>query len=62
VEKNMSVENGARFARLLEQDPALRNKVRDQGEEAFLSISADAQASCTPFEVVSAILKKMDAE
>ena len=57
----MSVENGARFARLLEQDPELRKKVRDLGEDEFLSISADSQASCTPFEVVSAMLKNMDA-
>jgi len=56
----MSVENGERFIRLLEQDPDLRDKVRQQGESAFLDISANAQASCTPFEVVSAMLRAMD--
>ncbi len=57
----MSVENGARFARLLEQDAELRKKVRDAGEAGFLAITAESQASCTPFEVVSALIKEMKA-
>ena len=58
----MSVENGDRFIKLLKQDPALRKKVRQQGEAAFLEISAEAQASCTPFEVVSAMIRNLDRE
>lgn len=58
----MSVENGERFIRLLKQDPELRHKVRDLGEGGFLGISAESQASCTPFEVVSAMLREMDAD
>lgn len=58
--KTMSVENGERFIRLLQQDPELRNKVRQHGESAFLEISAEAGASSTPFEVVSAMLRAME--
>ncbi|MFZ8990869.1 MAG: Nif11-like leader peptide family natural product precursor [Pseudohongiellaceae bacterium] len=56
----MSVENGERFIKLLQQDPELRNKLRQDGESAFLDISAEAGASCTPFEVVSAMLRAME--
>ena len=56
----MSVENGERFIRLLKEDPKLRRQVRERGEEAFLQISAGSQASCTPFEVVSAMIRNMD--
>ena len=56
----MSVENGARFIELLKQDKALRARVRAGGEEGFLEMSAQQQASCTPFEVVSALLREMD--
>lgn len=56
----MSVENGERFIRLLKEDPALRAKVRKEGESAFLALSAEAQASCTPYEVVSAMIRDLD--
>jgi len=56
----MSVETGERFIKLLQQDPELRNKLRQDGESAFLDISAEAGASCTPFEVVSAMLRAME--
>ena len=56
----MSIENGERFIRLLKQDKALREKVREDGESNFLDISAAANASCTPFEVVAAFLRELD--
>jgi hypothetical protein len=57
----MSIENGARFVRMLRQDPALRERVRAGGEQAFEEISAAAGASCTAFEVAAAMLRDMDA-
>jgi hypothetical protein len=57
----MSVENGERFIRLLETDPELRRKVSESGESAFLDHSASVGASCTPSEVVSAMIRGMDS-
>ena len=57
----MSVENGERFIRLLETDPELRRKVRESGESAFLDHSSSVGASCTPCEVVSAMIRGMDS-
>lgn len=56
----MSVENGERFIRLLETDPDLRRKVRESGDVAFLDHSASVGASCTPYEVVSAMIRGME--
>jgi len=56
----MSVENGERFLRLLEADPDLRRKVRESGEAGFLDHSASAGASCTSYEVVSAMIRGME--
>ncbi len=56
----MSVENGERFIRLLKQDPELRSKVRDLGEQEFLKLSEAANASCTPYEVVSALIREIE--
>lgn len=58
----MSVENGERFVRKLREDGALREKVRAEGEHGFLEVSAAADASCTPFEVVAAFLREMGEE
>ena len=58
----MSVENGERFIRLLEADPALRQKIRESGEAAFLDQSSTVGASCTPYEVVSAMIRSMDSD
>lgn len=57
----MSVENGERFIRILREDSELRQRVRESGEQAFLDLSAEAGASCTPFEVVSALVRDMDS-
>jgi len=57
----MSVENGERFIRLLETDPELRRKVSESGESEFLDHSASVGASCTPCEVVSAMIRGMDS-
>lgn len=61
----MSVQNGERFMRLLEQQPELRARLRDslgsgdqQGVEA---ISAEVGASCRACEVVAALLQRLDA-
>jgi hypothetical protein len=56
----MSVENGERFIKLLETDSDLRQKVRESGESAFLDHSASVGASCTPYEVVSAMIRGME--
>ena len=56
----MSIENGERFIRLLKEDKVLREKVREEGDSNFLAISAAADASCTPFEVVAALLREME--
>ncbi len=58
----MSVQNGERFIRLLSEDSTLRSRVRQGGEAAFLELSAEAQASCTPYEVVSAMIRQMDPD
>ncbi len=55
----MSVENGARFIRLLESDPDLRQKVSEPGVSVFLDHSASAGAFCTPYEAVSAMIRSM---
>ena len=55
----MSVDNGERFITLLETDLGLRRKVREPGESAFLDHSASVGASCTPCEVVSAMIRGM---
>jgi len=56
----MSVENGERFIRLLKSDPELRAKVKEQGWEHFLEVSAQANASCTTFEVVAALIRDIE--
>jgi hypothetical protein len=57
----MSIENGARLARMLRQDPALRERLRRGGADGFEEVSAAAGASCTSFEVVAAMLRDLDA-
>jgi hypothetical protein len=59
-EIGMSVENGERFIRLLRQDESLREKVRTGGENDFLAVSEAAEASCTTYEVVAALLREME--
>ena len=58
----MSIENGERFIRLLQQDPVLRRRITKSGEAEFLKLSAEAQASCTPFEVVAAMIRGLDRQ
>lgn len=57
----MSIENGARFVRILRQDESLRERLRTEGQDNFEEISASAGASCTAFEVVAALLRDMAA-
>jgi hypothetical protein len=60
----MSIENGERFIRFLEQDASLRERtlscVRETGEDGVEQVSADAGASCRAYEVVAALLRRMD--
>jgi hypothetical protein len=56
----MSVENGERFIRSLRSDPQLREKVKAEGWENFLAVSAGADASCTAFEVVAALIREIE--
>ena len=58
----MSVENGERLIRLLQENPELRRQIRSEGEAAFLELTAAAQASCTPYEVVSALIRQMEQD
>ena len=57
----MSVENGERFMKLLEIDHELRGKIRESGEGAFFDLSESVGASCTPYEVVSAMIRGMES-
>lgn len=60
----MSIENGERFIRLLEQDASLRERtrtsIRDAGNDAVERVSAEAGASCRAYEVVAALVRRMD--
>lgn len=60
----MSIENGERFIRLLEQDPGLRERVRqrvrDAGDGDLEQVSAEVGASCRSYEVVAALMRRMD--
>ena len=56
----MSIENGERFIRALQSDESLRNKVRAAGADGFLEVSAAADASCSAYDVVAALLRQME--
>jgi len=56
----MSIENGERFIRALKSDEALREKVRAAGNEGFLEVSAGTGASCSPYDVVAALLRQIE--
>jgi hypothetical protein len=60
----MSIENGERFIRLLEQDASLRERTRscvlEAGEGGVEQVSAEAGASCRAYEVVAALVRRMD--
>ncbi|HEX7035439.1 MAG TPA: hypothetical protein VF210_06670 [Pseudomonadales bacterium] len=58
----MSIENGQRFIRFLRENPKLREQVRDGGSARFEAISAEAGASCHPYEVVAALVREIDAQ
>ena len=47
--------------KLLEIDHELRGKIRESGEGAFLDLSESVGASCTPYEVVSAMIRGMES-
>ena len=56
----MSIENGERFIRALKADQALRDKVRAEGRKNFTAVSAAAGASCDAYDVVAALLRKIE--
>lgn len=58
----MSIENGERFIRKLESDPELREKVRAEGREDFEKVSAEAGASCSAYDAVAALVKRLDRQ
>ena len=57
----MSVENGERFIRMLKDNADLRKKVRAAGDTGFIELSTAAGASCTTFEVVSAMVRQLES-
>ena len=58
----MSIENGARFIRKLREDPTLRQRVLNAGDDAFVRVSAAAGASASAYDVVAALTRQLDAE
>ena len=58
----MSIENGERFMPALESDESLREKVKVAGPDGFLSVSAEAGASCSAHDVVAALLRKLEGK
>ena len=58
----MSIENGERFIRMLEADPELREKVRIKGRKKFKKVTAEAGASCSAYDAVAALSKRIDRE
>ena len=58
----MSIENGARFIRRLQEDPALRANVLQGGADRFLQASAAAGASASAYDVVAALTKQIETE
>ena len=58
----MSIENGERFMRALESDESLRKKVKVAGPDGFLSVSAEAGASCSAYDVVAALLRQLEGK
>ncbi len=56
----MSIENGERFIRLLNTDPALRERVRAGGRDGFVNAANEAGASCDAYEVVLALLRQIE--
>jgi len=58
----MSIENGERFIRMLEADPELREKVRSKGKKKFEKVSAEAGASCSAYDAVAALSKRLDSK
>lgn len=57
----MSIENGQRLLRLLSDNAALRDQVKQQGDAAFEAISASVGASATAWEVVVAAIREIEA-
>ena len=56
----MSIENGERFIRMLESDSKLREKVRAAGTKKFKQVTAEAGASCSAYDAVAALSKRID--
>ena len=57
----MSIENGERFLRLLQDNPQLREEVKKSGPGAFETIAAGAGASSTSWEVVVAAIRQIES-
>lgn len=57
----MSIENAARFVRFMKEDPALREKAMNAGSERFETVTREAGASCTAYQVVQCLIKDVSA-
>jgi hypothetical protein len=57
----MSIENGQRFLRLLNDKPELREQVKRQGAAGFEAVAAAAGASSTSWEVVVAAIREIES-
>jgi len=56
----MSIENGQRFLRLLQDSAALREQVKQEGQGGFEALTATAGASSTSWEVVVAAIRAIE--
>ncbi len=56
----MSIENGQRFLRLLQENAALREQVKQEGPVGFEALTATAGASSTCWEVVVAAIRAIE--
>lgn len=57
----MSIENGQRFLRLLQEKPELREQVKQAGPIGFEALTSTAGASSTSWEVVVAAIRAIEA-
>ena len=57
----MSIENAARMVRFMEKDDGLRGRVMSAGADNFETVTREAGASCTAYQVVQELVKRMNA-
>ncbi len=56
----MSIENGERMIRMLKENETLRSAIKERGQTEFETVSAEAGASATAFDVVAAFIRSIE--